>query len=313
MAELFNQLEAVMAQHAALRQEVQQLRDEVNHLQGEQGKPDIKPKPPKAGNVSSERERRYAERDERAEASRVGFKLDKPSVAKLKEHRLPDAVLDALAGLYGTRYADEATFLQAVESAVGPEQTAQYRAILVEYTRYRKRNRPPKVSTLMIDREEICPVEKASLPADAQWKGYSEKVVQDVRIQTDTVKFRRETYYSPSQGTTYLGALPRGYHGEFGPHINTHIVSMAYLQNMSIPKIHEFYETLGIRISRTYISDRLTNHVDVFHQEKSAAYHASLNQGRYQHVDDTTCRVNGQPSYTHIVCSPHATMYFTRP
>ncbi len=313
MAALFNEIEAVMAENVALRQEAQDLRDEVNHLQGEQGKPDITPTTKQVGSVSSERERRHAERDEAADASSIGFKLDTPSREKLKEHRIPDEVLDQLADLHGTRYADEATFLQAVESAVGPALTAQYREILVRHTRYRKRCRPAKIPKIVIDREEICPVDTASLPPDAIWKGYSEKVVQDVRIQTDNIKFRRETYHSPSRQTTYIGALPVGYHGEFGPHIKTQILSMKYVNGMSIPKIQAFYETQGILISRTYISDRLTKHIDVFHREKSALYHASLEQGRYQHIDDTTSRVNGQTYYTHIVCSPVATLFFSRP
>ena len=309
MSELFNQLEAVIAENAALHHAAQQLRDEVNHLKGEQGKPEFTPTKRPSDNVSSENERRHAERDEQADASKIGFKLDTPSVAKLKEHRLPDAVLDALADLHGSRYADETAFIQAVESAVGPEITAQYRALLVEHTRYRTRNRPPKVSNIAIDREEICPIDTAVLPSDAVWKGYNTKVVQDVLIRTDNVKFHRETYYSPSRQTTYLGPLPLGYHGEFGPHITTQILSMKYVNGMSIPKIQAFYETQNVLISRTYISDRLTKHLDVFHREKSAMYHASLEQGRYQHIDDTTSRVNGQTYSTHIVCSPCATLF----
>ncbi len=138
-------------------------------------------------------------------------------------------------------------------------------------------------------------------------------MIQDVLIHTDTVKFRRESYDSASHDHTYLGALPKGYAGEFGPHIKSQILTLKYVNGMTIPKIHEFYKTLGIRISRTYISDRLTKHLDVFHQEKSAFYHASLEQGGYQHLDDTTSRVNGQTHYTQIVCSPCATLFFTTP
>ncbi len=313
LSELLNLIEVVMSENATLRQANQDLRDEVNRLKGEQGKPDIKPGTRPSTSVSSERERRHAERDERAEAERVGFRLASSSVEKLKEHRIPDTVLDQLAGLQGTRYADEATFLQAVEDAIGSEVTQQYQGLLLKYTRYRKRCRHPKVAEIEIDREEICPVDTALLPADAQWKGYADKVVQEVRIQRDNVKFRRETWYSPSRQQTYTGAVPKGYAGEFGPHLNTHILSMKYVNGMSIPKIHEFYTTLGIRISPSYLSDRLTNHLDVFHREKSAVYNASLDEGRYHHIDDTTSRVNGQNHYTHIVCSPCATLFFTTP
>jgi hypothetical protein len=313
LSEIFNCFEAVMAENAALQQANQALRDEVNRLKGEQGKPDITPNACQNTSFSSDRERRDAERDEDQASSQVGFKLDASSVEKLKEHRLPDAVLDQLQTLQGTRYADEATFLHAVEESVGADLTRQYRELLVKYARYRKRCRRGKVAEMTIDREEVCPVDPASLPADAQWKGYTDNVVQAVCIQRDNVKFRRETWYSPSQQQRYMGAVPAGYEGEFGPHLKTHILSMKYVNGMSIPKIHEFYETLGIRLSRTYLSDRLTKHLDVFHREKAALYEASLDQGRYHHIDDTTSRVNGQNHSTQIVCSPYATLFFTTP
>ncbi len=313
LAELFNHLEEVVAENLALRQERQGLRDEVNRLKGEQGKPDVKPNSSQKAALSSDQERRHAERDEADEASRVGFRLDAPSVEKLKEHRLPDTVLDHLESLLGSRYADCTTFLQAVAEVLGPELTQEYQPLLLKYARYRKRCRHPKVSTIEIDREQLCPVDPTFLPDDAIWKGYDDNVVQDIRIQRDNVKFRRESWYSPSRQQTYLGDVPAGYEGEFGPHLKTHILSMKYVNGMSIPKIHEFYETVGIRISRTYISDRLTKHLDIFHQEKQALYHASLEQGRYQHIDDTTSRVNGQNHYTHIVCSPWAMLFFTTP
>ena len=71
-------------------------------------------------------------------------------------------MLDQLAGIQGTRYADEATFLQAVKDAVGGEVTQQYQGLLLKYTRYRKRSRHSKVAEIEIDREEMCPVDTAA-------------------------------------------------------------------------------------------------------------------------------------------------------
>ena len=302
-----------MAENMTLRQEKQCLSDEVNRLKGEQGKPDIKPNRKAPAAISSEQERKHAEREADGDGAGEGFKLDRPSMEKLKEHRIPDAVLEQLTSLRGMRYADEQAFLHEVELLLGSELTGQYQGLLLKYSRYRKRRRRPKLPEISIDREEICPVDPASLPSDAVKKGYEDTVVQDVIIRTDTVKFRREAYYSASCKKTYLGALPTGYHGEFGPHIKTQIVTMKYVNNMSIPKIHEFYSSLGIIISRSYISDRLTKHVDVFHQEKVEMYQASLECSGYQHIDDTTTRVNGQNHYTHIVCNPCAMLFFTTP
>src|SRR6516225_3102287 len=59
-----------------------------------------------------------------------------------------------------------------------------------------------KLERIRIDREEVLKVDRATLPADAEFKGYEEVVVQDVHLRTDNVKFRKEKYYSA------LGARP---------------------------------------------------------------------------------------------------------
>ncbi|MCP4405344.1 MAG: transposase [bacterium] len=283
----------------------------MNRLKGEQGKPDIKPNLKTPATISSEQERKHAEREADGNGAGEGFRLDRPSVEKRKEHRIPDEVLEQLTSLRGTRYADEQAFLHDVELLVGAELTGQYQGLLLKYARYRKRRRRSKLPDISIDREEICPVDPASLPADAAKKGYEDTVVQDVIIRTDNVRFHREASYSASLKKTYLGPLPKGYKGEFGPHIKPQILAMKYVNNMSIPTIHECYTTLGIMISITYISDRLTKHIEVFHQEKCEMYQASLECSGYQHIDDTTTRVNGQNHSTHIVCSPCAMLFFT--
>ncbi len=164
MSDVFNLFEDMMADNAALRQERQRLRDEVNRLKGEQGKPEIRPTRKTPSKLSSEQERKHAEREAEGEVSREGFKLDTPSVEKLKEHRIPAAVLDQFTGLHGKRYADAAEFLRDVESVVGAETTQQYQSLLLKYARYRTRRRPPQLADLTIDREEICPVDASSLP-----------------------------------------------------------------------------------------------------------------------------------------------------
>lgn len=307
---LYNLVEDVLSDNTRLREENQALKDEINKLKGEQGKPDIKPNNKNDGDISSEQKRKDAETPE-DEISREGFKLGKPSLEKLKENRIPAEVLEQLKRLTGKKYSSKAEFIEAVKSAIGSDLTNQYIKILVKYARYKKRKRTPKLPEIQIDREEKCAVDTKQLPKDAQFKGYEDKVVQDLIIKTDNVRFKREIYYSASIKKTWLGKVPVGYEGDFGPHINSHIISMKYVNNMSIPKINEFLNNFGILISGSYISDRLTKHIDVFHQEKAKIYLASLESSSYQQIDDTGSRVNGQNYYTQIVCNPLATVFFT--
>jgi hypothetical protein len=68
-----------------------------------------------------------------------------------------------------------------------------------------------------VDREETLAVDPTRLPADAVKKGHEAVVVQDLVIHTDSVRFLREKWHSPSTSKTYLAELPAGYDGQFGP------------------------------------------------------------------------------------------------
>jgi hypothetical protein len=307
---LYNLVEDVVLDNTNLLKENQSLKDEVNRLKGEQGKPDIKANKKKDGDISSEKERKDAEAEE-DEINLEGFKLDKFSLEKLKENRIPGEFLEQLKSLTGKKYSSKAEFIEAVKSVIGSELTNQHINTLVKYARYKKRNRKPKLPEIQIDREEKCAVDTEQLPEDALFKGYEDKVVQDLIIKTDNVRFKREKYYSPSMNKTWLGQIPIGYEGDYGPHVNSHMISMKYVNNMSIPKITEFLNNFGMLISGSYISNRLTKCLDVFHQEKSEIYQASLECSSYQQIDDTGSRVNGQNYYTQIVCNPLAIVFFT--
>ena len=51
---LLNLVERLAGENAALESERQELRDEINRLKGEQGKPDIKSNKKTGGDISSE-------------------------------------------------------------------------------------------------------------------------------------------------------------------------------------------------------------------------------------------------------------------
>jgi hypothetical protein len=164
---LLNLVERLAGENAALESERQALRDEINRLKGEQGKPDIKADKRKTGDISSEAERKEAE---------------------------ANATKGAGSGDGG-----------AAEEAGGKK----------------TRRREAKLPKIKIDREKICPLDKAGLPDDLEFKGYEDVVVQDLVIVRDNVKYRREVYYSPSQRKSYRGELPEGVRGQggYGPGI----------------------------------------------------------------------------------------------
>jgi len=236
---LLNLIEAVSTDLRDAQAENQRLRDEVNRLKGEQGKPKIKantPKPPRV-DYSSEQERR-----------------------KPKPH--------------------------------------QKRA---------------KKATLEIHREQTLAVDKASLPADAEFKGYEDVVVQDIVFRADNVCFHKEKYWADSTSQTYLAELPLGYEGQFGPGLKALSLTLYFGGKMSEPEIVGLYENIGVQISAGQLSNLLIKRQEMFHVEKEEVCEAGLQSGPWQHIDQTSTRVDGQNQHCNIVCNPLYTIYTTTP
>jgi hypothetical protein len=168
-----------------------------------------------------------------------------------------------------------------------------------------------KMDRIPIDRVQVVQVDPAHLPPDALFKGYEDVVVQDVIFRTDNMLFHKEKFYSPSQHMTYLAALPQGYSGQFGPGIKSLALVLYFGAQMSEPKVAELLRSVGVQISDGQVSNLLIKGQAPFHAEKDALYQAGLASSPWQHLDDTSTRVNGQNGYCHIVCNPLYTAYVT--
>jgi hypothetical protein len=170
-----------------------------------------------------------------------------------------------------------------------------------------------KKDKIIPDRTEKCPVDKSILPADAEFKGYQPVIVQDLIIKTDNVEYLKEVYYSYSENRTYIGQLPAGIKGDYGPGVISCIYTQKHTTNVSEPKITEFLNNAGIFISQPTVSRFLTKDIDAFHEEKFAIFQAGLWSTSYQQIDDTATTVNGQNQYVQILCNPYYSAFFTVP
>jgi regulator of replication initiation timing len=238
--QLLNLVEKLSVDLRALREENQTLRDEINHLKGEQGKPDTK-----------------ANKEKSAETT------DHSSEAERKEPR--------------------------------------------------KRHGSGKKDKIKIDRKEVAKVRVEDLPADAQFKGYVDVVVQDIVVKTDNVLFRKEKYYSPTTGKTYLAELPQGYEGQYGPGVKALAADMYFEVGASEPKILGFLHRFDLKISKGGFSNLLIRGQEVFHNESDALYESGLRSSSYQQTDSTLTRVNGQNQNCHVVCNRFYSVYRTLP
>ena len=168
-----------------------------------------------------------------------------------------------------------------------------------------------KLDRIQIDREEVLKMDRAALPVDAEFKGYEEVVVQELRIGTDNVKFRKEKFYARSTGKTYLAPLPPGYGGEFGPNLKSLCLLFSHLCNMTEPKIADLLANMGIVISNGQISAWLTGANPWLQEEKQAIVEAGLSSSAWQQIDDTGTRVDGENQHCQIICNTLYTAYFT--
>jgi hypothetical protein len=170
-----------------------------------------------------------------------------------------------------------------------------------------------KQDRVRIDRTERVAVDPATLPSDAVFKGYETVVVQDLVLRTDTIAFELETWYAPSERRSYRARRPAGYEGTVGPHLRALVLTLAYAGGMSERKILELVQSSGIVLSAGTVSDLLTASRATFGDEARDVLRAGLASTPYQHLDDTSTRVDGEPHYCQILCNPLYTAYQTTP
>ena len=186
-----------------------------------------------------------------------------------------------------------------------------------DYSSERERHLPKpwsksrKNASIHIDREETLKVDPAVLPGDAELRDHEEVVVQDIVFGTDNIRFRKEKWYSPAEHQTYLAPLPAGYEGQFGPSLKALTVALYFGANVSEPKIVELYRDVGVSISEGQVSNLLIKAQESFHAEKAAVVEAGLASSPWQHLDETSTRVNGQNQHCQILCNPVYTAYQT--
>ncbi len=177
----------------------------------------------------------------------------------------------------------------------------------------RERRKKSKNDRIEIDREQVLEVDRDLLPEDAEFKGYEEVIVQDIKIETDNVRFRKEKYYSPSEGKAYMAELPSGYEGQFGPGVKAWTFVLYFAMNVTEAKIVSFFETVGLSISSGKVSEILLKDSQPLHAEKAEIVEAGLGSTPWQQIDDTGARVGGENWYTQVLCNPFYTAYTTMP
>jgi hypothetical protein len=229
-------LEAQAAEIRSLKALVQELRDEIARLKGEQGQPQIRPRAPQPLSTEQERPR------------------EEP-----------------------------------------------------------RRQRTPDKRVLQVTREEVLRLDRARLPVGVEHAGYEDFVVQEVQLQVEVVRYRRETYRDPRTGQRWVAPLPAGITDHYGPQVKALVLHLYSVGGMSEPKLLELLTSLGLQVSAGTLSAWLVHDLAALHAEAAAVYQAGLASAPFQQIDDTLTRVNGEPQHCQVVCNPCYTSYHTTP
>jgi hypothetical protein len=169
----------------------------------------------------------------------------------------------------------------------------------------------PKLDRLTISRTEHLAVDRVTLPADAQYRGTESVIVQDLLLVQETVCFRKEVWYSPSQRRSYRAELPAGYEGQFGPGLKALALSLHHGANVTQPKLLELFRQAGVEVSSGWLATLLSADQPVFTTEARAVERAGLASSPWQHSDTTSTRVKGEARHCHVLGNPLYTVYHT--
>jgi hypothetical protein len=178
-----------------------------------------------------------------------------------------------------------------------------------ESKKWSKGSKKPKIKT---DRVVFLKINPETLPPDVIYRGYRSIVIQNIRLQTDNVEYRREHYYSPSLNRNYYAELPQDIRNtHFGSDLKALVATLYYVGRVTENKIHSILTDFGIIISEGQISNILTKEKsEVFAAEKAAIFQMGMLHADYFQTDETGARHQGKNHYLHYFGNERFSAYF---
>lgn len=164
-----------------------------------------------------------------------------------------------------------------------------------------------KTKNLTIHHEKI--VEAEGVQNGWIFKGYTDFIVQDLKIEAVNTRYLLKKYLTPEGN--YVSAEPpkelKGRH--FGIDLQRHILYQYHQCHVTQPLLLEELIEREIDISSGQLNNLLTEDKEVFHREKEDLLATGLAVSPYIQTDDTGARHDGANGYCTVLCNEHFTYF----
>ena len=133
--------------------------------------------------------------------------------------------------------------------------------------------------TAGVDRRMPVVGEELTLGVEAapgwRFKGYDDFIVQELRLETRVIRYRRERWLTPA-GRLIVAPLPAGLQGHFGPELVRFILLQHHQGQVTALRITAFLNSVGMVISKRQVVRLLTGGVAAFAAEMTDVLRAGL-------------------------------------
>jgi hypothetical protein len=151
---------------------------------------------------------------------------------------------------------------------------------------------------------------RVNVPVGSRFKGYDDFVVQDLKMESRVIRYRRERWLT-REGKLIVAPLPTGLRGHFGPELVRFILLQHHQGQVTVDRITALLNSLGLVISKRQVLRLLISDVATFGGEANAVLRAGLASAPWITVDDTGARHRARNGVTTQIGDDRFTFFAT--